>query len=292
MIELYISGNAGNQYCQYAFARYLMVKRNRNENLKINWKNYFQNGKERKYPDCLEGMETIKYDSFESRIKGFILPRIIVRGDKLLRRELDYDQLAGNGIYMHPNGVETEVISQKKNILIQGNYEIPKYFDYVRTEILDELRPKESMISPNVVEMGKAMENSESLCLSVRVWGKDVLSDRRIQLEPAFFNNAISLIKNKIGHDFERFFISSNDIDWCKANLNLKGNVIFDSSEWNIYEKIYIMSRARYFVLSNSTFSWWIQYLCKRDDKVVISPYIKNFGLFQWKTAPGGGAGE
>lgn len=67
------------------------------------------------------------------------------------------------------------------------------------------------------------------------------------------------------------YFVFSNDIEWCRANLNL-GGVTYVKQDIPVYETLRLMYSCKHFILSNSTFSWWGQFLSKNENKVVVSP--------------------
>lgn len=69
--------------------------------------------------------------------------------------------------------------------------------------------------------------------------------------------------------------IFSDDMDWCRCNLDLDG---FDVKfvDWNnasmSYIDMHLMSLCDHNIIANSTFSWWGAWLNKNPNKIVISP--------------------
>jgi len=66
------------------------------------------------------------------------------------------------------------------------------------------------------------------------------------------------------------FYVFSNDIEWCRHNIPLKDCTYID---WNtgkssIYD-MYLMSKCKYVIMANSTFSFWGAYLNENANKVI-----------------------
>ena len=96
-----------------------------------------------------------------------------------------------------------------------------------------------------------------------------------------YYIYAINYILN-INPNIKNIIVFSDDINWCKNNLLTKfENVIF-SENMDEYFDIILMSKCKYNIIANSTFSWWGGYLNSNLDKVVISPkkwFTEKMGL-------------
>ena len=46
----------------------------------------------------------------------------------------------------------------------------------------------------------------------------------------------------------------------------------YEDGNDTVAEKIKLMSMCKHFIISNSSFSWWAQFLSNYDEKVVIAP--------------------
>lgn len=72
-----------------------------------------------------------------------------------------------------------------------------------------------------------------------------------------------------------RFFVFSDEVDWCKEHLAWLGsNTTFVSDILSKYSRSYpvelhVMTKARKFIIANSTFGWWAAWLAGAEAKVV-----------------------
>lgn len=83
--------------------------------------------------------------------------------------------------------------------------------------------------------------------------------------------NAKQIMDQKV--ERPHYFIFSDDIEWCKDNLPFGNTAItFVPSDIEMHEKIRLMYSCKHFIISNSTFSWWGQFLSRNEDKIVVSP--------------------
>lgn len=83
--------------------------------------------------------------------------------------------------------------------------------------------------------------------------------------------------------DYDKVIIISDDMEWCKNNIDLGDNTVFaDKSTENpgLFCDLFLQSMCRDNIISASTYSWWGMYLNGNPGKKVIMPY-------PWNTIPG-----
>ena len=74
---------------------------------------------------------------------------------------------------------------------------------------------------------------------------------------------------NKVG-DYDKLFILSDDITWCKENV-IFDNVVFVEGQSEIQD-MKVMSLCDHNIIANSSFSWWGAWLNDNPNKKVIAP--------------------
>jgi hypothetical protein len=90
-----------------------------------------------------------------------------------------------------------------------------------------------------------------------------------------YYCSAIRYIKTLIMDPF--FIVFSDDILWCKENLN---NILSDTSviyvDWNTgkesYKDMQLISNCKHNIIANSSFSWWGAWLNTFPNKIIIAP--------------------
>ena len=93
-----------------------------------------------------------------------------------------------------------------------------------------------------------------------------------------YFIKSVKHIKKNVKTPI--FFVFSDNIEWCKDNVNTLGlssekKVIFVShnSGEDSYRDMQLMSLCKHNIVPNSTFSWWGGYLNQNPNKIVCTPY-------------------
>lgn len=155
---------------------------------------------------------------------------------------------------------------------MSGCFEDPIYFDDIRGILLSELAPKHPLLEKNR-KMMQNIQKTDSVCLSVRRGDFESNADvKKLQsvCDRQYFENAIEAIKKNIENPV--FFMFSDDIEWVKNNIHTKCVTYYEDGTDPVWEKLRLMSACKHFIVSNSTFSWWTQYLSVNENKVVVSP--------------------
>ena len=301
MIQLKISGRAGNQFFQYAFVNNYVLNNNLNEKIYVSFEHLkshnsdnttFKNELKNFKIDNMEEIEKINFN-IKQKIWDFaykVLYKIIRNNAKLKKRKLkqsDYNfiikvlqkPLNVNGLYYYIPGMREFYKSKTKNIIFFGCYEDSNYYIKNRANILKCYTPKEDRKKENE-ELYNAIENNNSVCVTIR--RGDFLTAKHVGnyyiCNQQYFKSAIEKMNRLV--DNPHYIVFSDDVEWCKNNIKFPKNTKFESGNDPIWEKIRLMYSCKNFIISNSTFSWWSQYLSRNDEKKVIAP--KNWNNFEY----------
>lgn len=158
----------------------------------------------------------------------------------------------------------------KDKILI-GYFESPKYTEDVTGILRQEFEPKHPLLERNR-ELFDRINSTESVCVTIRRGDflHPMYRDEIYICDEDYFYRGVKRIKEMLPQCV--LFVFSDEIDWVKENMSFPGEVYFESGTDPLWEKIRLMKACKHFVISNSTFSWWVQHLSDNKNKIVIAP--------------------
>ena len=264
-----IAGGFGNQLFQYAF--YLAL--------------------DKKYAEqvCLDSLDMAKYRLHN----GYELEGIF----KLDARYCTEEQRT---IVRKDNNIFTKILSSlkkklgnNKNYILEpkqehftfhdksfGQANIPTYYkgywqdvNYL-ANIEEEL--KSNLVFPEF-ELGKNIELanfiSSNSSVSLHVRRGDYVQHKAFGgiCDLSYYQRAVDQINTLVKDPI--FIVFSDDIQWCKDNLNLEKAKFVDwNGGDNSYRDMQLMTLCKHNIIANSSFSWWGAWLNANNDKKVICP--------------------
>jgi hypothetical protein len=158
-----------------------------------------------------------------------------------------------------------EIPVTEGNLKLDGYYQNEMYFKEYRNEILN-LFDIDDTTSQYLTEKYNSINFDNTCSIHVRR-GNYVERQHFHPLQTVeYYKQAISIIGEKT-----LFLIFSDDIEWCKINLDFIENKIFISGNLD-YQDLYLMSKCNHNIIANSSFSWWGAWLNKHNNKAVIYP--------------------
>lgn len=256
MIIVNLYGGMGNQMFQYAYGRSLSLLNNSKLYLNVSKLNSFS---KRKYELHVFNINGILLPNSISRIINFISYKVpqkyVIREKKLTRSNKFEDRKSSLAI-------------------IDGYWQSEKYFADVATEIKKEFTFKSKPDKKNK-KMLDMISGSNSV--SVHVRRGDYVNDAKTKSVhgvdlSSYYLNAVKHIKKNVSDPV--YFVFSDDINWCKNNLNLDGEAHYvDHNRGNkSYEDLRLMSNCKHNIIANSSFSWWGAWLNSCKNRIVVAP--------------------
>lgn len=256
MIITQLTGGLGNQMFQYAMGRAVA------EHLKVEFKLdviVYKKHKKRQY----------SLDNFN------IIAKIATPLDIITRKYLPWRKIIKEKRW----DFIPEALNLPDNSYINSyldNYwyvwQSEKYFKDIENIIKKEFTLKKSLPDSSN-ELQDLIENSNSVSIHVRRGDYTEPKHKAIftSCTEEYYRRAISTISSKV--DSPRFFVFSDDLEWCRT-LPLPKDTVFVGSEFGLkdYEELVIMSKCKHNIIANSSFSWWGAWLNNNASKIVISP--------------------
>ena len=257
MIVVKLQGGLGNQLFQWAYGKSLSLKLDQPLYLDLSFLNSFIPGiTKREY-------ELYYFDKIQDQII-----------QSLSEYRLDnfrYQKITDNSNLYNNTHI---------NYYLDGYFQNEKYFIEFQDLIKNQLQIKEHYLY-TISDIAKQITECNSLSLHVRRTDY-LLHDYHLPKGTQYYYAALEQIKS-----YDKIFIFSDDIEWCKANIKYH-NSVFIENLTNIQD-LYLMSLCKNNIIANSSFSWWAAWLNNNPGKTVICPNswfyaidAKNFVPSSW----------
>jgi hypothetical protein len=150
-------------------------------------------------------------------------------------------------------------IEIQEEMILSGVFASWKYFDDIKEELITKY------FTPNLYIKSKVDNykiGEKSLGISIRRGDFLALQHNHCVLDLEYYQTAIdTYFKEKI----DSVYIFSDDIEWCKKVF---GNEVCYVEE-DIGVQLFLMTKMKHLILSNSTFAWWGGYLNTQGGYVV-----------------------
>ncbi len=274
MIIVRLQGGLGNQMFQYAFGKNLAAMKGVDFKLDISHLQARYKSKKKVFRTFDLDIFNIEYKiatNFE--ILKFAIPRV---NNKYLFHVLDKIYKRKNVfVETRPYLFDKGVFANPGEAYYIGYWQSFKYFESISDQIKKNFLIKYPPLNVST-ELYKKIMNSNSICLNFR--RTDYIGDKTLgtligEDGNKYYKNAIENILDKVSNP--TFFIFSDDIEWCKANIKLSSETIFvdyrhAGPKYSNYLKL--MSACKNFVIPNSSFAWWAAWLSENINKIIIVP--------------------
>jgi len=182
----------------------------------------------------------------------------------------------GSRLYIEPShAFDPAFFRVKDDHCIVGAFQSEKYFTEIGGEIRNALTLKKL---PAGLSIQASSRISEASCCAVHVRRGDYVTNSLYSKmlgagSAAYYEAGVKRIMqfNRI----DRVLVFSDDMQWCRENLNF--GITTEFMDENLcpndhHVQLHLMSLCNYFVISNSTYSWWAAWLSRSSNKVVIAP--------------------
>jgi hypothetical protein len=257
MIITKLNGGLGNQLFQIASA--LSCAENLNTELSVDISEFEKNKQHGGYR-----LKNLNFPNFK-----IYTPSPKERKVGKLVNKLPILQYIFKG-YTHEKGSEFNNIKNGKYLI--GYWQNAENFHQIFTKLKSYITP--ISLSKKNEDMRNEIISRNSVSVHIRrgdYLSKETMKNHgvcSIEYYIKSFKKILSIEKNV------KFYIFSNDIDWCKKNLKSyinNENTHFISNNSQEVD-LWLMSHCKHSIIANSSFSWWGAYLAQHSGQIVIAP--------------------
>lgn len=304
-IHVLLTGRLGNQLFQYAFARSLQKQYGGRivcNTFDIDHRSWKSKIVDEKFTYAMGDFKLDENVALEDAAlpwyADFTSPLIKPVKKLFPRRYFDFMARRGYLMWQRTDYMPIPKL-ECEDVFAWGWWQDIRYFQDVQTELSDEVVPVTDPLPENQY-IYNAASGEESVCISIRCgnYFNPTVKKLLYVCTPEYFRNAVESITKRLTHP--KFIVFTDDVDWVKENIRFESaypqyEFLYERGSDTVEEKIRMMTLCKHFIISNSTFSWWAQFLSKSENKIVIAPdrwFVdgRRIGLYMdgWTLLPAG----
>ena len=173
---------------------------------------------------------------------------------------LHYDSVFDEAEITQVLGYLPEAKTVKDGTKLRGFFQTHKYWEHMIQDVTSWFQFKHKFL-----ELHTLLELDKKVCL-IHFRGTDY-SQTSWQLPQSYYLNAIEHVSKIHGTDIE-FLVVTDDVARAKTRFPL-----FPIINYDIEKDLWLLSNARYLILSNSSFSYWAGFLNNRAELIIAPKY-------------------
>ncbi len=266
-----LKGGLGNQMFQYAFAK--LIEQKTKEEVLVDFSAYTSlKGDVVRVPRIVNfsisllpaekrDVSDICCFSHHGNSQSFFY-RIGIFAEKTLNKKY----------FWEPNRAYINVDEILKYSFFDGYWQSYKYIEPVFEDLKKEFVPR-NPLSEKTCIMQEKISKENAVFIGVRKGDYEAEISHYGSFSENYYISAMKKIEESVENPV--FYIFSNDIDWCKTNIDWGNrNVIFRNKEdqTDDFEELILMASCKHAIMVNSTYHWWGAYLINNPDKIIICP--------------------
>ena len=155
---------------------------------------------------------------------------------------------------------------------LRGYFQSPRYWrgheDAIRTDLQPARLPRDREFDALLA----AIEGSEAVAVHVRR-GDYLTTERELHFvcTDAYYARALDYMREHVST--AQVLVFSDDPAWCRTHFEDNAQVVdLAASRAEPALDLFLMSRCKHHVISNSTYSWWPAWLNDSAGKIVCTP--------------------
>ena len=192
-------------------------------------------------------------------------------------RKVIVNGLTGRGYDLDLLNIKYNIVEEAPEgaTMLQGWFQNIKEFENVVDDVREQFKFS-FKFSDKIEQLHKEIK-SKSNSVSVHVRRGDFINNPTAysfneHMDREYYQKAISILEQS--YDDISYYVFSEDIEWCKNNIQIENNnIVFVDEEYSGDRDsghMYLMQACNNHIIANSTYSWWGSFLA--DSKITIGP--------------------